>query len=314
MRKFQEVIDESGKFSTSRIAALSTEVSKLKMEGCEVVVNGSYARQEASIESDFDYFILHPDGACPNHLLSIEREVAELVTLKIGKLPGKKGAFGATLNASALSQNIGGNDDTNQNITRRVLFMTEGAVLGSGELFEAQRKILIERYISSSITDHQLGMFFLNDLIRYYRTICIDFEYKTYEDNKEWGTRNIKLIYSRKLLYFSGVLMTAELAQRSAMEKREIMARMVGMTPIERLKDVCRASSARAIETYATFLEAMQQPEVRVMLGKVTADRDTQHEEFRRLKNNGLHFGSHLLAALRATYADSHPIHRALIM
>jgi len=49
----------------------------------------------------------------------------------------------------------------------------------------------------------ETSRFLLHDLIRYYRTICVDFEYKTYENGKPWGDRNIKIQFSRKFLYFS---------------------------------------------------------------------------------------------------------------
>lgn len=82
-------------------------------------------------------------------------------------------------------------------------------------------------------------MFFLNDLIRYYRTICVDFEYKTFEANKPWGIRNIKLIFSRKLIYFSGVLIAAEMYQRSAQQKKKIVKELISLSPVERLRKAC---------------------------------------------------------------------------
>ena len=79
-------------------------------------------------------------------------------------------------------------------------------------------------------------MFLLNDIIRYYRTITIDFEFKTSETGKSWGLRNIKLTYSRKLIYFVGLLMVAKTQDLEKDEKANILIKYINMTPIERIE------------------------------------------------------------------------------
>ncbi len=68
--------------------------------------------------------------------------------------------------------------------------------------------------------------------------MCVDFDFKTYEQRKEWGIRNLKLVFSRKLMYYSGVVMCAELAERDAKTKRDILETLIAMTPIDRLLHV----------------------------------------------------------------------------
>lgn len=65
-------------------------------------------------------------------------------------------------------------------------------------------------------------------LIRYHKTIAVDFEFKTSEDDKSWGIRNIKLLFSRNLLYFSGILVAAESIDKS-------QARFASIRSISRL-------------------------------------------------------------------------------
>lgn len=310
----ENIIEKSRRFTIKKIKELEEELSSSDIPNCSIVVNGSYARKEASLQSDFDYFILHPPNTAPTDLARAEAGVQKAVQKQIGKLPASDGAFGATLECGLLSKNIGGMLDDNASITRRILFLIEGVPINNKDLFAQQRDDLIDRYISDEITDHQIGMFFLNDLIRYYRTICVDFEYKTFENNKPWGIRNIKLIFSRKLIYFSGVLIAAEMYQRSAKQKKEIARELISLSPIERVVKACRSSADRAIESYSGFLTAMEDATTRQMLEKVTVERASHNERFKELKNEGHHFSFYLMSALKNTYTDSHPIHRALIM
>jgi hypothetical protein len=81
--------------------------------------------------------------------------------------------------------------------------------------------------------------------------MCVDFEYKTVEEGKDWGIRNIKLIFSRKLIYFSGVLIAAQMAQRTYKEKLEIAEHLMDLTPLERIMEVCGISANKAAKEHS---------------------------------------------------------------
>lgn len=314
MRTEENAIDSSRAFTEGKLQEVQEGIKSIGNPKWSLIVNGSYARREASSHSDFDYFILHEADISERDLADIQTKVRAIVKEIIGKPPAEGGAFDAVLEMGALTRNIGGSQDTNENITRRTLFLTEGHAVNNPDLYARQRDELINRYVSDDISDHQLGMFLLNDLIRYYRTVCVDFEFKTFESNKAWGIRNIKLVFSRKLLYVSGILVAAEMAQRTPKEKKDIARELTALPPIDRLQRVCRSSADRALEEYEKFLAALGQKEFREMLERVTSDRETHTEGFKSLKNKGHHFSFHLMSAIKATYSESHPIHRALIM
>ncbi len=182
-------------FTNIKLKLPCNEISIIDTCHFNLVYSGSYARKEASEESDFDYFLLFPGGAHEQEKKLVKNAIQKVVEEIVGRLPSKNGAFNECVECGELNKNIGGRKDTNENITRRILFLTEGAALGKSDLFEKQKDDLIGRYIQDNITDHQLALFFLNDVIRYYRTICVDFENRTVENNKKWGIRNIKLVF-----------------------------------------------------------------------------------------------------------------------
>ena len=55
-------------------------------------------------------------------------------------------------------------------------------------------------------------VFLLNDLIRYFRTICVNYPYTKEPEEEQWPIRNIKLRHSRLMMYASLVAMLGVLS------------------------------------------------------------------------------------------------------
>jgi predicted nucleotidyltransferase len=141
----QSIIDKSRDFTNKKIEELEEELSSSDIPNCSIVANGSYARKEASSQSDFDYFILHPSDTSQDDLNRAKTGVEQAVIKRIGKLPSAGGVFGATLECGVLSKNIGGQLDDNASITRRILFLIEGIPINNKDLFAKQRDDLLDR-------------------------------------------------------------------------------------------------------------------------------------------------------------------------
>jgi hypothetical protein len=67
--------------------------------------------------------------------------------------------------------------------------------------------------------------------------MAVDYEFKTVEGAKKkpWGIRNIKLIFSRKLLYAGGLFSVAATADLRRDKKIEELEKLFEMTVIDRL-------------------------------------------------------------------------------
>ena len=165
------------------------------------------------------------------------------------------------------------------------------------------------------MTDHQLALFLLNDIIRYYRTIAVDYEFKTVEGEnpKPWGIRNIKLVFSRKLLYASGLFSVAMTADRARDKKIELLEQLFELPVIERMISICGKSNMESVlSSYNRILDGMEDANVRDRL-KELKKTERQDPLFRELKNEGHHITRELLKLFERTFDSTHPIRRAVV-
>jgi len=228
----------------------------------DFVVFGSLARDEWTSKSDVDWTLLIDGQAAPEH-----RIVAHKLELRLREggypKPGSTGTFGGLAFSHDIVHRIGGQTDTNSNTTQRVLLLLESTRIalepeangtGSGAYDRVLRNVLY-RYllddtnlVSSDGRKSKVPRFLLNDIVRFWRTMCVDFAWKKWEqDQHKWALRNLKLRMSRKLIFVSGLLMCAWGYLDSEMELPKIsetdppvvepllsqLVAVAGMTPIQ---------------------------------------------------------------------------------
>ena len=304
--------ERSLKFTEDKLDKIRNRLEELPLGGAVVLVCGSFARREASAQSDVDYAMV-PEGTETDPDLS-ERVSSEIRSI-VPNRPSEGGAFGGPINRSKILANIGGDDDSNKNITHRILLLLEGEWLFNKEGLRGFRREILGRYIGDGMTDHQLALFLLNDIIRYYRTVAVDYEFKTSGngDPKPWAIRNIKLVFSRKLLYASGLFSIAMTADRARDEKIEILEGLFDRPVMERMKTICgEARMEPVVASYSRFLDFLGDPANRKHL--VDLDRSNRDDErFREIKNEGHHFTRELLKLFESTFDSTHPIRRAVV-
>ena len=310
-------ITQSIDFSKDIVKKIVNELeTKLNNDNICVVTTGSYAREEASEESDMDYFVVVRNG---KHDLSFKDKeiIINIVNKYVSKDSGDTGTFGddAIENLEDMLKNIGGSEDTNIKITRRMLLLLESKALYNNSFYDEIIKRIISIYVKN-IKKKQIARFLLNDIIRYYRTITIDFEFKTSENSKSWGLRNIKLIYSRKLIYFVGILMVAKTQDLEEAKKLNILIEYINMTPIERIKDIVSTMEAKEqiFESYDFFLKQISDKSIRDSLNSIIDINDEKNEFFTNLKSKGKEFSKVLKKAIDNTFEHNHRIHEAIIL
>ena len=110
--------ERSREHSNTTIATIREQLEGSSPLNTIVAVCGSYARREASRESDLDYFIFGKgsieDGA-------LRQEMDSLICQLGVRSPWPSGPFEGWTCQDQMLENIGGDDDSNKHITRRVL-------------------------------------------------------------------------------------------------------------------------------------------------------------------------------------------------
>lgn len=284
---------------------LRTGLIGLDSEDTSVVVSGSLARGEFTSGSDIDWTLLIDGSADPRHH-DLFREIGMRVNPLAAKAPGAEGAFGSMVFSHDLIHEIGGEDDTNRNTTRRLLLLLESGAVGREDAYRRVVRNILNRYLLEDRglwrgSGHRVPRFLQNDFARYWRTMAVDFAYKLRKRaGKGWAIRNIKLRMSRKLIYVSGLLACYRChldyppAERNAIfadrdrhkEVVEHMDTVFSETPLEIVAGVLLryqhldGAARKIFDSYNGFLGILADDQSRSHLENLTEDQADKDEVY----------------------------------
>lgn len=275
-------------------------------EDMSVVVFGSLARGEVTSGSDADWTLLIDGQATSTHF-DVSREIGKTFD-RFKNGPGREATFGGLAFSHQILHRIGGAEDTNRNLTQRILLLLESDVLGPREAYERVLRAVLHRYIMEDagwdVKSVTLPRFLLNDVARYWRTVAVDFAYKRRErEANGWALRTVKLRLSRKLTYASGLLACyscALAASVHAAEDRstaviEQLLKQASLTPLQRIAvTACEQDllqpAIRVFDSYDRFLAILDSDMYRSELDALRPEEASLNELYQQARELGHSF------------------------
>jgi len=316
----------SYELSEKTLDDLTSVVGGMLPAEASFVVFGSLARKEYTAGSDLDWCLMIDGRAASGHR-ELERVLKKaLKDSRKFKNPNADGAFGALVFGHELIHCIGGMHDTNANLTRRVLLLLESASVETkpdARLSPRERlmRAILQRYFEEEANfpgKRFFPRFFTNDVVRYWRTIAVDYAAKTNERGAAgWALRNAKLRFSRKLLYIAGLLLTYETTlfpesdliplqdghqlsffdeEKPQLSSTEHCFHALKLTPLELLARACiklklQAEDVKVLfEAYDKFLGILDSNEKREELAELTFESAHESKVFLEVRKLGHDF------------------------
>lgn len=175
----------------------------------DLVLLGSFARNEVTQDSDCDYLILVHGAPDLDELRRLRRIFSSIVSEYEFRAPGGTGTFGDFATTTELVGRIGLEGDSNANTTRRLLLLMESVSVLNPPVRAEFINQMLARYCSDYLPERRsvydritAPRFLLNDVIRYWRTLAVDFGAKKWRSlSDDWFVRYAKLLTTRKVLF-----------------------------------------------------------------------------------------------------------------
>jgi hypothetical protein len=255
-----------------------------------VVLFGSWGRKELTEHSDDDWTIL-VNGPERTDVRPTVEEIGARIGLEERK-PGAQDIFGKTVFCDHLVERIGLDADHNRNLTRRALLLLESQPIANDSIHAACWERVLDGYFDESIKDFRPPRFLLNDVIRYWRTICVDFVGKERQGSGEkWALRNLKLRTSRKMLFAGGLLPILLCHRHAAGDMRAFLVDQLKMPPVDRLATAFIEQGAvdagvRSLSAYDRWIAMLNDEDVRrelTRLARTDVAESAIYNEGRRL-------------------------------
>lgn len=250
MNSFSKELQEHGPLSErfAHSKSFLEEIKKTALEDLGIEWNdvaifaaGSLGRFEAGRQSDLDVFVLAKHrgsiNSNPNPISHLDeiRLFSKLIGINSKlKLPEFSGD-GRYLKAHSVERVISSTGDANDDIenlfTTRMLLLLESQAIWNDKLRGEAIKSVLENYFKDGKGKNNFQpLFLLNDILRYWRTLCLNYE-RDRVTSKKWWKTNLNLKFSRKLTIFSTVLLiVTEEAQTI-----EDFIRIADLVPLQRL-------------------------------------------------------------------------------
>jgi len=293
-------LKQNWQYSVDRLTKLRAGLRGKLSENVETVaVAGSFGRFEGSTVSDADFILIVSDKDDPS--VESDRDIIIKAISNLGvSPPNKSGVFAQPRTVEELAETVGRPTEELDVLGKRMLLLSESRPIHNDERFLEVLKTIFDRYATYPTADPSKEfVFLLNDLIRYFRYICVNYEDSFGRENEKWAVRNLKLRHSRILMYAGLLFLIGEASKDGTAEKSQVIWKSLGLTPLERLAHVYEACGDRCffrvLGPYNVFLAKLSDPELRPRLNAIGYEERYSVPEFAELKWNSDSLSAELL-------------------
>jgi len=284
---------------------------KLSSNVVTVAIAGSFGRLEGSATSDADYILIVKDTK-----LAKVRPDKDLINAVIKRYdgvspPNKRGVFSHARTVQQLLESAGRANESYDLLGKRMLLLLESRAAYHDRAYADLMKKVFSKYAEYLKSDSgKEYVFLLNDLIRYFRFICVNYQASFWRENEKWVIRNLKLRHSRVIMYAGLLFLIGEASKYHEQDKISFVRDHLKLTPLERLGLVYQQNNDhsffRLIGLYNVFLSRLSDKQWRKNLN-VDYDERYTLSEFSEMKANSDALVSELLRfvfARRGQWSD----------
>lgn len=297
-KEIQNRFEYSKNFLQATINEFADYEGSKNREVC-VFAAGSLGRYETGQISDLDLFILSREKI---NKLDEYKLFSDLIRLNQKlKLPdfSSDGRFLKVHHLEDLIGNTGdAADDLENQFTTRLLLLLESKPISNSELYQESLDKVLSNYFrdSDGRKDFQ-PLFLMNDILRYWRTLCLNYE-RDRGNAKPWWKKNLNLKFSRKLTVFSTVL---AIVSRTVLTSKDLVE-FTQHVPWQRLAlvldhindDSLIEPFKKALNDYESFLAAKSHAEL----------EEKEEETIDEFRTKAEIFGEFIYAALHSEKLD----------
>lgn len=247
----KSLILERKEYSRTRLEQLKIKVGEIGelnlFPEISIYCAGSFARLEASEYSDIDLFFLYSspledlDEPRTKQIQFFSKIIGVVDKMGFPKL-SNDGEYLTLMHTNQLVDHLGSRiDDYNNYFTARMLLLLESKCIYQQIIYKSTIEKVIDSYFRD-FPDHEDSFkptFLVNDIIRYWKTLCLNYENKrnhfTEDPEKKikHKIRNFKLKFSRMNTCFA--MIAGFLCQKEPIDQKAIY-KLTCMTPMERLE------------------------------------------------------------------------------
>lgn len=247
--KYLDEIRSSSEEKLKRVREDLSEMDRLFGDRASVYATGSFGRLDAGPQSDLDIFIIS-EGEADSDKVALS--IIDEINLKYNliQIPRKHNLPNFDGGGKFLSVHLLDNytrwlgspeDDYRNTLTGRMLMLLESRPLMGEDLYKRACSQAVEKYFRDykGREEYFSPIFLFNDILRMWRTFCVNYEFYRKEGDSRAKLKNLKLKYIRLLTCYSSIVyLLAVYSSRKAVSPESVL-QMILISPVERLQAIC---------------------------------------------------------------------------